>query len=247
MAEVTPTGKHIVALSGGWDSTALALRLAEVEPRDYEYICTPTGAELPEMQVHWDRLESLLGRPLNRLTTGRTLQGLVVIQKALPNWRMRWCTRMLKIEPFEGHIIQNMPCVVHVGIRADEVEEREGVAWETFLGVERRYDLVRWGWGIPEVVGYCRQRGAEPPPRTDCDCCFFQTIYEWYMFWLRYPEIWAQRESLEELTGHTFRSPGRDTWPAAMKELRKLFEAGVIPKKRQTMKDRKVMCSTCAR
>jgi tRNA(Ile)-lysidine synthase TilS/MesJ len=27
--------KHVVALSGGKDSTALALRLAEVEPREY--------------------------------------------------------------------------------------------------------------------------------------------------------------------------------------------------------------------
>ena len=39
--------RHIVALSGGKDSTALALRLAEVEPCDYEYICTPTGMNCP--------------------------------------------------------------------------------------------------------------------------------------------------------------------------------------------------------
>ena len=38
--------KHIIALSGGKDSTALALRLAEVEPREYEYVFTPTGDEL---------------------------------------------------------------------------------------------------------------------------------------------------------------------------------------------------------
>lgn len=36
---------HVVALSGGKDSTALALRLAETEPRDYTYVCTPTGDE----------------------------------------------------------------------------------------------------------------------------------------------------------------------------------------------------------
>lgn len=37
--------KHIVGLSGGKDSTAMALWLAENQPRDYEYICTPTGEE----------------------------------------------------------------------------------------------------------------------------------------------------------------------------------------------------------
>jgi len=239
--------RHIVALSGGWDSTALALRLAEVEPMEYEYICTPTGAELPEMQEHWNHLESLLGKPLNKLTTGRTLQGLVVIQKSLPNVWMRWCTRLLKIEPFQDYILDNRPCVVHVGIRADEVEERDGVAWEEIDGVQRSYDLVRWGWGIRQVVEYCRKRKAEPPLRTDCDCCFFQTLWEWYQFWLLYPDTWMQREALEDLTGHTFRSPSRDTWPASMRGLRSLFEAGHIPKKRQTMKDRKAMCSTCAR
>lgn len=39
---------HVVALSGGKDSTAMALRLREVEPREYTYICTPTGNELPQ-------------------------------------------------------------------------------------------------------------------------------------------------------------------------------------------------------
>ena len=58
---------HIVALSGGKDSTAMALRLAEVEPRNYIYICTPTGDELPDMDRHWKNLECFLGQPLIRL------------------------------------------------------------------------------------------------------------------------------------------------------------------------------------
>jgi tRNA(Ile)-lysidine synthase TilS/MesJ len=41
---------HIVALSGGKDSVAMALRLVEVEPRDYLYVCTPTGNELHPMK-----------------------------------------------------------------------------------------------------------------------------------------------------------------------------------------------------
>jgi len=45
--------KHIVALSGGKDSTAMALWLVQNEPRDYEFICTPTGDELPEMIEYW--------------------------------------------------------------------------------------------------------------------------------------------------------------------------------------------------
>ena len=48
--------KHVIGLSGGKDSTALALRLMETEPREYELICNATGNELPEMVEHWAKL-----------------------------------------------------------------------------------------------------------------------------------------------------------------------------------------------
>jgi 3'-phosphoadenosine 5'-phosphosulfate sulfotransferase (PAPS reductase)/FAD synthetase len=114
------TEKHVVAVSGGKDSTAMALRLAEVEPRDYTYIITPTGNELPEMAAHWERLESLLGKPFVHLQQSQGPDGLrelIEFFAALPNARMRWCTRMLKIEPTLEWLAANTPCVHHVGLR----------------------------------------------------------------------------------------------------------------------------------
>ena len=67
---------HIVALSGGKDSTAMALRLVETEPEDYTFVCTPTGNEPPAMVGHWQRLEALLGKPLVRLEDPRGLVGI---------------------------------------------------------------------------------------------------------------------------------------------------------------------------
>ena len=58
---------HVVALSGGKDSTCLAMALAEREPRDYTYVCTPTGDELPDMLTHWWKLEGILGKPILRI------------------------------------------------------------------------------------------------------------------------------------------------------------------------------------
>ena len=60
--------KHVVALSGGKDSTAMALELNAREPRDYSYLITPTGNEPPEMVAHWSRLECLLGKSLTVVT-----------------------------------------------------------------------------------------------------------------------------------------------------------------------------------
>src|SRR5262245_18499445 len=107
---------HVVALSGGKDSTAMALRRMEVEPRNYIYICTPTGRELPEMEAHWSRLEGLLGKPLVRITNG-TLASWIRERRALPNFRMRWCTRVLKIEPMKAFLTATRPCIHYVGLR----------------------------------------------------------------------------------------------------------------------------------
>ena len=40
---------HVVALSGGHDSTSMSFLLRQREPRPYNYVCTPTGNELPAM------------------------------------------------------------------------------------------------------------------------------------------------------------------------------------------------------
>lgn len=240
---------HVVALSGGKDSTALALRLAELHP-DWNFmpVCTPTGDEPPEMIQHWVAIGRLVGAPLQPITCGLSLDGLIRKQNALPNWRQRWCTRMLKIEPyaaFLGSLVDKYEKVYsHVGLRADE-EEREGGDYSDVPGVEMRFDMREWGWGLDDVLAYLRERGVTIPKRTDCLKCFYQRLIEWWEFWKEYPDSWAEGEALEELTGHTFRSPGRDTWPASMKGLRERFEAGAIP--RDTRRDplNEMKCRVC--
>ena len=222
---------HVVALSGGKDSTAMALGLREQEPGiPHVYVCTPTGDELPEMFAHWRRLGDLLGRPIIPIVGG-TLHGVCAEENALPNWRMRFCTRRLKIEPFQAFILRNLPAVSYVGLRADESpDDREGARYAAGSGVQQRYPLREWGWGLSDVLGYLDRRGVEIPRRTDCASCFFQTIGEWWRLWKEHPEKYAEAEAEEAKYGHTFRSPSRDTWPAALKDLRAEFEGGRTPR-----------------
>ena len=245
--------RHIVALSGGKDSTAMALRLAEVEPRQYEYVITPTGDELPEMFAHWLRLEALLGQPMKPLTCGQSLQGIIRQQKALPNSRMRFCTRILKIEPFQKYILaglnQGDDVTVYVGLRADEPESERGGADYGAMPVKRRFPLREWGWGISEVWDYLDRRGVIIPARTDCARCFFQTLPEWYTLWLEHPDIYADAEGNEAAIGHTFRSASRDTWPAGLAALRRRFEEGRVPRgvtASWSLLDRPQMCRVCS-
>ncbi len=224
---------HIVALSGGKDSTAMALRLAEVEPRDYTYVCTPTGDELPDMLAHWERCERLLGKPIVRVGEISLVQ-LTKQQRMLPNWQARFCTRILKIEPYLAWAIKRLPATLYVGLRADE-EGRAGIELPNVFAEKttQRYPLRDWGWGISEVLDFLANRKIEIPRRTDCARCFYQTLYEWYRLWKDHPTIYQSAVDDEHWTNHTYRSPQRDTQPTSLAGLRAKFETGYTPKERK--------------
>ena len=225
---------HVIALSGGKDSTAMALRLHELHPEiPFKLVCTPTGNEPEALFAHWQKLEAMLGKPIIHITGQFSLVGLIAKQGALPNWRQRWCTRMLKIEPYAAWLLQQAKShnrvVSYVGLRADE-EEREAGDYSKLVTVESRFPMREWGWGLNDVWGYLEGKGITIPKRTDCKVCFWQTLGEWWEFWLTDKEGWAQGEALEAFTGHTFRSDSRDTWPASMRGLRERFESGDVPR-----------------
>ena len=215
--------KHIVGLSGGKDSTALALRLAEIEPRDYEYICNETGNELPEMIDHWNRLEDLLGKPIIRVRYKHDLEGAIDQMNMLPSVFSRWCTRVLKIEPTIAYM-NALPegSTLYVGLRADE-EARRGIYGED---MKIRFPMREWGWKEDDVWKYLDERGVCIPARTDCAFCPYQRLGEWRDLYNKYPVIYARGVQLEDNLAHTFRSPGRDNWPADLRSLGEEFASG---------------------
>ena len=222
--------KHVVALSGGKDSTALALRLRELNPDvDYTYVCTPTGDELPEMYAHWRELGERLGKRILPVMHTTGLKGVIRKEGMLPNFRARFCTRILKIEPYRTWLKANAPCVSYVGLRADE-EGRAGGAYSDIPGVTMRFPLREWGWTERHVWQYLDSTQVKIPYRTDCARCYHQRIGEWWSLWKDHPELWADAEHDEREIGATFRTPGRDTWPTALVELRQAFESGRVPR-----------------
>lgn len=232
LASAQPTADdgrhHVVGLSGGKDSCAMALELARTRPGvPFVFFCTPTGDELPEMQAHWARLEASIGSPIVYLRNG-TLDSWIEHFKALPNSRQRWCTRLLKIEPCLAFLSLLSDPVLYVGLRADE-EERQGLYSST---VETRFPLREWGWGLPEVLAACERFGVQIPRRTDCARCYEQRLDEWQTLYREHPEIYAHAEEQERaVSAHrdapiTFRSRTRDTWPAGLADLRGKWEAG---------------------
>lgn len=215
--------KHVVGLSGGKDSTALALWLVENEPRQYEFICNRTGNELPEMVAHWEKLEALLGQPIVPVTHTTDLLGLIEEEQMLPNFRARWCTRILKIEPTIAYM-EALPdgSTLYVGLRADE-EVRRGIYGEDML---IRFPLREKGFNEAEVWAFLDARGVSIPDRTDCAWCYHQRIDEWKSLYDFHRAIFDEGAELEKRMGYTFRSPGRDTWPSDLESLGKEFASG---------------------
>tara|TARA_R110002020_G_scaffold225717_9_gene435854 strand:+ start:397 stop:1023 length:627 start_codon:yes stop_codon:yes gene_type:complete len=185
------------------------------------------------MTAHWARLESRFSpapffhlQAKDRKTGGFvSLNSLIKGFGSLPNWRQRWCTRILKIQPAEAYmrILQlNGPVTMYVGLRADEAT-RQGLYAED---LDVQFPLRDWKWGLDEVLGHLAEQELIIPARTDCGRCLYQRLVEWKILSEEHPDIYEDAIKQEDSTGHTFRSPGRDTWAADLRTLRKEFRSG---------------------
>jgi hypothetical protein len=117
--------RHILALSGGKDSAALAIYMREKYPDiKLEYVFTDSGCELPETYEYLDRIRAVLNIKITTLKSKKDFDYWVkYFNGVLPSPQNRWCTRLLKLEPFESYV-GNAKINSYVAIRADE--QREG-------------------------------------------------------------------------------------------------------------------------
>lgn len=123
--------RHVLGISGGKDSAALAVYLRTRYPElNIEYYFMDTGKELDETYEFIDALEIFLGQPIARLkaASGSPVDPfdhyLAMYGGYLPSPTARWCTRKLKLEPFERDFVGEDLAISYVAIRGDE--DREG-------------------------------------------------------------------------------------------------------------------------
>ena len=193
--------RHILSLSGGKDSTALAIYLHDRIP-DLEYAFCDTGEELPETYDYLDKLEVFLGKKITRLNPDRPFEHyLQIFRGVLPDPRTRWCTRKLKIEPFE-RFIGDAPCINYIGIRADEAHRKGYIS--TKPNITARYPFVEEGIFKEDVVRILEESGLGLPAyydwrsRSGCYFCFFQQRIEWVGLLETHPDLYAQAMQYEQ-------------------------------------------------
>ena len=113
--------RHILGISGGKDSAALAIYLKQKYPTlKIEYYNSDTGCELEETEVLINRLEAYLGK-IERL---RAAEGspeptpfhhfLKSMGGFLPSPQARWCTKKMKLDKFEEYVGDSESYAIHI-------------------------------------------------------------------------------------------------------------------------------------
>ncbi len=221
---------HVLGISGGKDSAALAVYMRDRVPDMHYYFCD-TGEELTETYEYLATLETFLGKPITRLNPDRPFSHyLKIYNNYLPSPRMRWCTAMLKLKPFEDWLESEFAgsrVLSYVAIRADE--DRDGYISHKSQ-IETVYPFKDDGIGKDDVFRILDEAGTGLPKyyewrtRSGCYFCFFQRKAEWIGLSERHPELFEEAIAYEEKDGFESKAmKGRQyTWSAneTLREMR---------------------------
>lgn len=195
--------RHVLGLSGGKDSAALAIHIKDRYPSIHEkveYFFSDTGAELQEVYDFLDKLEAYLGKEIIRLSSGKDFDHWLKLRYGyLPSPQQRWCTQTMKIKPFEEFVGDDL-VVSYIGIRADEhregyISHRETIKAvfpfiEDGLARDDIFRILEDSVGIPE---YYKWRS-----RSGCYFCFFQRQDEWLGLKRNHPELFERAKAYEQ-------------------------------------------------
>ena len=245
--------RHVLSFSGGKDSTALGIHLLQTYPElaeRLEIVFCDTGVELPETYEYIERFEAIFGVEVKRLNA---LDLLGVAEKGartpfdvflneyyggfLPNPQARWCTRMLKIKPFEAYIGTDT-AYSYIGIRDDEnrvgyqQKSAKPVAISDRPNIIPVYPFKDDGLSLEDVKDLLNDSGLGLPPyyawrsRSGCYFCFYQQVGEWQGLKKNHPELFEKAKGYEKVeSGRAY------TWTQgrSLAELERLRERYEVP------------------
>ena len=200
--------KHILGLSGGKDSAALAVHMNKKYPDlDIEYFFTDTGYELKETYDFLNKLKTRLDKPIHYINPRNSFDYyLKKYNNFLPSATARWCTIEMKLKSMETWLKPALDAgqeiITYVGIRYDErgrvgYKPTNDLIKAKFPFIEDCIDkdgvmeiLESSGLGLPD---YYKWRS-----RSGCTFCFFQKRSEWIGLKENHPKAWEHAKSLEK-------------------------------------------------
>ena len=194
--------RHILAMSGGKDSSALAVYMLG-KVKNLEYVFCDTGEELDETYEYINRLQDFLCSKINWLKSEKDFRYYVDLYNGvLPDARTRWCTRMLKLKPYEDFIGDD-PVISYVGIREDEPHRKGYIS--TKPNIKTVFPFVENNIRLEDVERILKDSGLGVPryyewrSRSGCYFCFYQQKREWVGLKNFHPELFEKAKAFEKI------------------------------------------------
>ena len=209
MSKFTPE-YHILSLSGGKDSTALAFFMKENMPEIFEkteLVFCDTECELPELYDYLNKIEIFLNKKITYIKPPKSFEHLYDMYGHLPHPAKRWCTVELKTKPFQNYLKEktdNFKIVtnLYIGIRKDE-EHRTKTATSKYQNIKEQFPFVKYGINKADVLKILEDTGISLPKfyswkrRSGCYFCFFQNLNDWLLLYEHYPDLYKKAMSYE--------------------------------------------------
>lgn len=221
---------YIASFSGGKDSTAMVLHLIELgEPLDEVVFCDTT-MEFPAMLRHVEKVKKVVEGAGIKFTTLRAERDFEYYLTSVdvpnrkptsehfgtpgygwPSFRIRWCTKYLKVEVINKHIEalrEQHEVIQYIGLAADEDYRLER---ENNQNPSHRHPLRAWGWDEARALEYCYAHGYEweglyelfrnektGRSRVSCWCCPLQDYDGLRKLRAHFPELWQRLQALDQ-------------------------------------------------
>ena len=203
---------HILSLSGGKDSTALAFFMKENMPEIYEkleFVFCDTECEIPETYDYLNKIELFLEKPITRIKPAKSFEHIMDTHGYLPSPIKRWCTVELKTKPFQNYIKNlysknpNVIIYLYIGIRADEIQRAKFNKYND-IRIKEVYPFVDYGYckndmlKILEKVGIGLPKYYDWSNRSGCYFCPFQTKMNWINLYENHPSLFFKAKQYED-------------------------------------------------
>lgn len=203
---------HILSLSGGKDSTALAFFMRDNMPEIFEkleLVFCDTECELPETYDYLNKIEVFLGKKIHIVKPEKSFEHLITTHGYLPSPVHRWCTVELKAKPFEKfianriYIHSNSIVNLYIGIRADELQRAEYNKYKN-KKIREVYPFVDNNLTHSDIMEILNNSGIGMPKyytwsnRSGCYFCPFQTKANWISLYENHPDLFFKAKEYED-------------------------------------------------
>lgn len=201
---------HILALSGGKDSAALAFYIKENMPQIHkkiEYVFCDTEHEIPETYDYLNKLELFLNKKITKIKPEKNFDHIMATNNFLPSYRHRWCTGLLKTQPLERYIKKLKSAdkisqiFLYIGIRADEIFRTKSAGKNPLL--KEVFPFVENNIYKNDVINILKNSGIGLPDyykwrkRSGCYFCFYQSCSDWLNLYENHPDLYHKAMEYE--------------------------------------------------